>query len=389
MDGRIRNTYFKTLQAIFNFMPSSSFLETLKALNQKSLERAARKQRIPLAAISLFSQTLSALLKGGLPLLSSLEALIDQTEDRYLKIILKWVHEKVAAGTSLSEALKIYPRAFPVLLISMVQAGEASGALATMMEKAAQYFENTVKLQKRIKSAMAYPIGVLILAFVLVNALMIFVVPQFSQMFNSFGKALPLPTQILMAASNFVNTYFIQMILGIGISIWGIKKIFTTKKGRKAKHTITRYIPIIGPLSRKINLARFCRTYGTLLTSGVPVLKTLEICNTASDNIFIEEACETIARYAIEGKLLSDAVTHLPYFPPLIRHMAKAGESSGTIDIMLLKTADFYDTEIDATVGALTSLMEPFLISFLGLLVGGIAMAIFMPVFEMSNLAST
>ncbi len=368
--------------------PTPGFFDTLKQANQRSLERATLKRRINLSSICLFSQSLAALLQGGLPLLTALEALTDQTEDRYLKILLFWIREKVAAGSSLSDAMKSYPRAFPVLLTSMVEAGEASGSLASMMEKASGYFDSSVKLQKRVKGALAYPIGVICLALILVNALMIFVVPQFTQMFSSFGAALPLPTQVLVVISHIINTYLVYLIVGLIALIIGIKKIFQTPSGRVARDQIVLHIPIVGGLSRKIATSRFCRTYSTLLTSGVPVLKALEICASASDNTFVEAGCRVIARNVTEGRLLSDAAQQIAYFPPLVRHMAKAGESSGNVDGMLLKAADFYDTEIDSTVGALTSLMEPFLITFLGFIVGGIAMAIFMPVFQMSTLVA-
>ncbi len=367
---------------------SPNLIDWFKQINQRSLERAAAKKRIDLNSLNLFAQNLAALLHGGLPLLVAIEALIDQTEDRYLKILLHWMHEKVASGSSLSEAMKTYPRAFPVLLISLVQAGEASGALARMMDKAADYLDSSVKLQKRVKGALAYPIGVLLLAFCLINALMIFVVPQFTQMFNSFGAALPLPTQILVAVSGFLNHYLVYIAIALAIIVMGIKKSFTTPLGRIVRDHIIFYIPIVGPLSRKIAVSRFCRTYSTLIASGVSVLKALEICSFASDNTYIEEASRIVARALTEGQLFSEAAKQIPYFPALVRHMAKAGESSGNVEGMLLKASDFYDTEIDTTVGALTSLMEPFLITFLGFIVGGIAMAIFMPVFQMSTLVS-
>lgn len=366
----------------------SSLLTSIAQANQRSLEKAALNRRIKLESLSLFTQTLSALLAGGLPLLTALEALVDQTEDRYLKVLLKKIHEKVAAGSSFSDAMKSFPKAFPNLLVSMVEAGEASGALFTMMDKVASYFDRSVKLQKRVKSALTYPIGVVLLAFGLVNALMIFVVPQFTAMFASFGGKLPLPTQILVKVSHFINNDFPYMIAGILALFFGLRYYFQTPLGRRVRDAIIHYSPIVGTLSQKLATSRFCRTYATLLASGVSVLRSLEICSAASDNTYIEDACSFIAKMVTEGKLLSDAAANLPYFPSLIRHMAKAGESSGTIDTMLLKAADFYDTEVDATIAALTSLMEPFLITFLGVVVGGIAMAIFMPVFQMSTLVA-
>lgn len=366
----------------------SSLLTSIAQANQRSIEKAALNRRIKLESLSLFTQTLSALLTGGLPLLTALEALIDQTEDRYLKVLLKKIHEKVASGSSFSDAMKSFPKAFPTLLISMVQAGEASGALSTMMDKVASYFDRSVKLQKRVKSALTYPIGVVVLAFGLVNALMIFVVPQFTAMFASFGGQLPLPTQILVSVSHFINNDFLYMIGGIAGIFFGLRYYFQTPSGRRVRDAIIHYSPIIGTLSQKLATSRFCRTYATLLASGVSVLRALEICSSASDNTYIEDACSVISKMVTEGRLFSDAAATLPYFPSLVRHMAKAGESSGTIDTMLLKAADFYDTEVDTTIAALTSLMEPFLITFLGVVVGGIALAIFMPIFQMSNLVS-
>jgi len=368
--------------------PSTNLFQGLKQLNEKSLEKAALKKKISLTSISFFAQSLSALLAGGLPLINALEALVDQTEDRYLKIILKWIIEKVAAGSSLSAAMQNYPRAFPVLIISMVQAGEASGALPMMMDKVASYFDSTVKLQKRVKGALSYPIGVIVLAFCLVNALMIFVVPQFTQMFASFGANLPLPTQILVSTSNVINHYGIFLAAAIFGIVIGIRAFFRTQRGRCVKDFIIFHLPIVGKISCKIATSRFCRTYATLLQSGVQVMQALQICSFASDNTYVEDACKWIGQNLTEGRLLSEALGQISYFPKLVRHMAKAGEQSGNLETMIIKAADFYDTEIDATVGALTSLMEPLLITFLGIVVGGISMAIFMPVFQMGNLVS-
>jgi type IV pilus assembly protein PilC len=298
------------------------------------------------------------------------------------------VRSDVASGTSFSEACANFPKAFPNLFISMVEAGEASGGLAEILASTAVYFEDAVKLTKQVKGAMTYPIAVIGLAVILVNVLLIFVIPVFAEMFADFGADLPAPTQFLIDLSEFLKSYIIYIIAGLVAIYYGIKKITSTPKGRRGKDVLLTKIPVLGELIKKINLSRFCRTYAILMRSGVPILRTLEIVSRASGNTYIEAACKDVARHISQGGQVSEILAENPYFPPMIKHMTKAGEQTGNVDGMMTKISDFYDAEIETLVAALTSLMEPILICFLGVVIGGIVMAMFLPIFQLSQVAA-
>lgn len=361
-------------------------LKSAQALaKQKSLEKKAKNYRLPLGELAMFTQQLSSLLNAGLPLIQSLEALQEQTEDQVFRLIIRDVRTDISGGNSFSSATRRYPKAFNTLFISMVEAGEASGALAEILSKVATYFESSVRLQKKVKSAMTYPIAVIGLAIVLVAVLLMFVIPVFAAMFADFGQKLPAPTQLLIDVSNFLRDYW-YVVGAVVWAIWfGTRKYIETPTGRVHKDRALVRAPIFGPLVHKIALSRFCRTYATLIRSGVPILRTLEIVAAASGKVQIEAACEDIAKHVSQGGQVSDVLGSDPFFPPLIRHMVKAGESTGNVDGMMGKIADFYDVEIEATTAALTSLIEPLLIVFLGVVVGGIVMAMFLPIFQMGS----
>jgi len=354
---------------------------------QKGLEKKAKRYRLPLGELCLFTQQLSSLLVAGLPLVQCLEALQDQTEDAVFRIVIRDVRLDISSGNSFSSAVKKFPASFNSLFISMVEAGEASGGLAEILGKVAGYFEATVKLTKKVKSAMAYPVGVISLAIVLVNVLLIFVIPVFAAMFADFGAKLPAPTQFLIDLSHFMGHYWWALGGGIYAIYFTVSKIVATPKGRRAKDQLLVKAPIFGNLVHKIALSRFCRTYATLIRSGVPILRTLEIVASASGKVQVEDACAEIAKHVSQGGQVSEVLAVNKFFPPMMKHMVKAGESTGNVDGMMNKIADFYDVECDATVGALTSLIEPLLIVFLGVIVGGIVMAMFLPIFQLGAVA--
>lgn len=362
-----------------------SFSENQKLAKRRALEKKAGKKTIKLEELSVFTQQLAAMLDAGLPLVGALEALEDQTENPVFQIIIRNVRNEINAGRAFSEACRDYPKAFPNLFTSMVEAGEASGGLAEILEKTATYFEDSVKLQKQVKGAMVYPAVVIGLAVVLVNVLLIFVIPVFAEMFEGFGAELPKPTQFLIDLSNFLKGYIIFILAALFGAYAGIKKFTATPRGKVIKDNLLTKLPVVGELISKVNLSRFCRTYAILMRSGVPILKTLEIVSTASNNTFIERACRKISRHISSGGQVSEILEEDPYFPPMLKHMSKAGEQTGNVDGMLVKVADFYDAEVETLVGALTSLMEPLLITFLGVVIGGIVMAMFLPIFQLSS----
>ncbi len=354
---------------------------------QKALEKKSKTYKLPLGELALFTQQIASLLTAGLPLVQCLEALQDQTEDACFRIVIRDVRAEISQGNSFSAAVKKFPRSFNTLFVSMVEAGEASGGLAEILMKVAGYFESTVKLTKKVKSAMTYPIAVIGLAIALVNVLLIFVIPVFAAMFADFGAKLPAPTQFLINLSNFMKKWW----WAIGITVYGIYwtvgKFVATPNGRRAKDKFLVRAPIFGNLVHKIALSRFCRTYATLIRSGVPILRTLEIVSAASGKVQIEDACSEIAKHVSQGGQVSEVLASNEFFPPMMKHMVKAGESTGNVDGMMNKIADFYDVECEATVGALTSLIEPMLIVFLGVVVGGIVMAMFLPIFQLGAVA--
>ena len=354
---------------------------------QRSLEKKAKNYRLPLGELAIFTQQISSLLTAGLPLVQCLEALQDQTEDPVFRIIIRDVRTDISSGNSFSASVKKFPRAFNSLFISMVEAGEASGALAEILAKVASYFEATVKLTKKVKSAMTYPIAVIGLAIILVNVLLIFVIPVFADMFKDFGAKLPAPTQMLIDSSNFLKHNFHWIVLAAVAAWWALRKFISTPRGRRLKDQALVRAPIFGNLIHKIALSRFCRTYATLIRSGVPILRTLEIVAGASGKVQVEDACVEISRHVSQGGQVSEVLAVNPFFPPMMKHMVKAGETTGNVDGMMGKIADFYDTECDATVAALTSLIEPLLIVFLGVIVGGIVMAMFLPIFQLGAVA--
>ena len=362
-----------------------SFAEGQRLAKRKSYEKQAPRKKIKLQELTVFTQQLAAMLEAGLPLVTSLEALEDQTENPVFQVIIHNVRTDVSAGKSFSESCAVYPRAFPNLFISMVEAGEASGGLAEILDKTSVYFEETVKLIKQIKGAMTYPVAVIGLSVGLVNILLIFVIPVFAEMFADFGAELPKPTQILIDLSEFLKSYIVFLIIGFAAFIWAFKRVVSTPKGRRIKDQTMLKLPVIGELTRKVSLSRFCRTYAILMRAGVPILRTLEIVRKASDNTYIEAACKEVSKHISQGGQVSEVLAIDPYFPPMVKHMTRAGEQTGNVDGMMVKVADFYDNEVDTLVSALTSLMEPLLICFLGIVVGGIVMAMFLPIFQLSS----
>ena len=365
-----------------------TFWEQQQLAKQKAYEKQAKKKRIKLDELCVFTNQLASMLEAGLPLVSAMEALQEQTDNPVFKIIIRNVRIDVSSGTAFSDAVRKFPNAFPNLFISMVEAGEASGGLAGILANVAVYFENTVALMKKVKGAMTYPVSVIVLAVGLVNVLLVFVIPVFADMFADFGAELPAPTQLLIDLSDFLKSSIIYLIIGFIIAWKLLMKGISTPKGRILKDQVLFKVPVLGGLIQKITVARFCRTYAILLRSGVPILRAIEIVSAASGSTFIEKACSHFKTHISQGGQFSEVVAATPYFPSMVKHMAKAGEQTGNVDGMLDKISDFFETEIDTTVDALTSLMEPVLICFLGVVIGGIVMAMFLPIFQLSSVVS-
>jgi type IV pilus assembly protein PilC len=355
-----------------NKKKKTGFAESQRLAKLRSCEKRAPKHKVKLGDLTVFTQQLGSMLDAGLPLVSSLDALQEQTDDQVFRVIIRDVKNDIASGTSFSDAVKKFPRAFNNLFTSMVEAGEASGQLSEILQKVSVYFEDSVKLTKKVKSALMYPIAVILLAIGLVNVLLIFVIPTFKEMFTDMGAELPMPTQMLIDLSDWLKANILFVIVGM-IVFWKLLgKFISTPRGRVIKDRFLFRMPIVGQLSQKIAVSRFCRTFAILLRSGVPILKTLDIVSRASGNTYIESACKDISRVINQGGQVSEILAEKTYFPPMVKHMFD-------------KISNFYDSEIESTVAGLTSLMEPILICFLGIVIGGIVMAMFLPIFNMAN----
>lgn len=348
--------------------------------------KKAPKHKPKTEALMIFAQQLAAMLKASLPIVDALKALQSQGEDPVFAVIIQDLCAQIENGVTLSQALSKYPQSFSTMFVSMVEAGEASGKLPELIDKLSSYLKASVTLNKKVKSALVYPAVVIGMAITLVVVLMIFVIPVFQDMFKSFGSKLPLPTQILIDISNFLQAYILFIGAFIALMVYILKRYFSSPKGKKTKDTIIKSLPIAGILSQKVNVARFCKTYSILLKSGVSLLKCIHICSNASENTFVAEACVNITRVVNQGGQLSEAILDEPYFPLVMVQMVKAGEKTGNVDSMLNSVAEFFETEIDTMVSTLTSLIEPFLIAFLGIVVGSIVISMFLPIFELSSI---
>jgi len=335
--------------------------------------------------IVIFTRQFATMIDAGLPLVQCLEILSTQTENKFLSKVVGEVRQEVESGSTYADALRKHPKAFDDLYVNMVAAGEAGGILDTILNRLAKHIEKAAKLKKQIKSAMVYPLTIMGVAVVIVAILMIWVIPVFAKMFSDFGGALPAPTQIVITASNISKQYAPYMAVGAVLGWIGLKRFYKTQTGRKLMDTLGLKMPVIGDLIRKAAVAKFTRTLGTLISSGVPILEGLNITAKTAGNKVIEEAIMTARQSISEGKTVSDPLGKTKVFPPMVVQMIAVGETTGALDAMLGKIADFYEEEVDAAVAALTSLLEPMLMVFLGAIIGFIVIAMYLPIFKMAG----
>ena len=337
--------------------------------------------------IVIFTRQFATMIDAGLPLVQALEILSTQVENKSFGKILAQVKIDVESGSTYADALKKYPRVFSELYSNMVAAGEAGGILDTILNRLAAYIEKAMKLKKKVKGAMVYPAVVSSIAVMVIAVIMIFVVPTFSKMFSSLGGTLPLPTRIVVNTSNFIAGIGGLLVGGAIVAIVVfIVQFRRTEKGLHITDKILLRVPIFGPLINKVAVAKFTRTLGTLVSSGVPILDGLEITAKTSGNKVIEYAIMEVRKGVMGGKTLAEPITKAKVFPPMVTHMIAVGESTGALDAMLGKIADFYDDEVDASVSNLTAMMEPMLMVFLGGAVGFIVVAMYLPIFKLITL---
>jgi type IV pilus assembly protein PilC len=333
----------------------------------------------------VFTRQFATMIDSGLPLVQCLDILAGQQEKKTFQTILYKVKESVESGSTFADALSRHPKAFDDLFVNMVAAGEVGGILDTILNRLAAYIEKAMKLKKRVKGAMIYPTTIMAIAVIVVGVILVFVIPTFAKMFADFGGELPAPTRFVIALSEFCKKYIVIMIIaGFGIR-YAIAKYYATPKGRKAIDGFLLKAPIVGPLIRKVSVAKFTRTLGTMISSGVPIMDGLDIVAKTSGNKIVEEAIYKVRQAISEGKTIAEPLAASGVFPPMVVQMISVGEATGAMDTMLNKVADFYDDEVDDAVGALTSMMEPLLMVFLGTTVGGLVIAMYLPIFKLAG----
>ncbi len=337
--------------------------------------------------IVVFTRQFSTMIDAGLPLVQALDILSTQVENRAFGKTIAQIKVDVESGATYADALKKHPRVFNELYVNMVAAGEAGGILDTILNRLAAYIEKSMKLKKQVKGAMVYPAVVSSIAVLVIAVIMIFVVPTFSKMFTSLGGVLPLPTRIVINTSNFIAGVGGLMVFGAIVAfVVFITQFRRTEKGKHISDKILLRLPIFGMLINKVAVAKFTRTLGTLVSSGVPILDGLEITAKTSGNKVVEYAIMEVRKGVVGGKTLAEPIMKAKIFPPMVTHMIAVGESTGALDAMLGKIADFYDDEVDAAVSNLTAMMEPMLMVFLGSTVGFIVIAMYLPIFKLITL---
>jgi type IV pilus assembly protein PilC len=344
--------------------------------------------RVALADLVIFTRQLATMIDAGLAIVQSLQALAEQTTNKVMRDVIKDICARVEAGDSFSEALQKHPKVFNRLYVCMVAAGERGGLLAEILARLATYLENTARLRKKVKSAIMYPTVVTFVAIVITIFLLVKVVPVFGQIFASFNATLPAPTLFLIRVSDFVKHYLLVCLLLAGGAAYGWFYFIKTPVGRQFWDSHRIKIPIFGAIAHKICLARFSRTLASLIRSGVPILEVLQIVSQTVGNVVMEKAVKTAAQDIERGEGISAALGHHPVFPTMIIRMVTAGEQTGKIDNMLERVADFLDEEIETTLSGLTSLIEPILIVFLGVVVGGMVICMFLPIFKLPEIVN-
>ncbi len=356
------------------------------AIKEKGKEFALPKLgtgKVPVKDIAVFFRQFSVMIDAGLPLVQCLEILAANQENQVFQKCLTGVRQSVEGGTTLSNAMRQYPKIFDDLTTNMIEAGEAGGILDTILQRLATYVEKAVKLKSAVKSALIYPVSVISIAALVVGCLLKFVVPIFANMFISMGVDLPLPTKIVIGLSNFIGRFWWLIFLGLGLIFVAIKYIRKDPKGRYMFDKMLLNLPVVGNVLRKIAVARFTRTLGTLITSGVPILEGLTITARTSGNAVLEDALMKVRKAVEEGRTIVDPLKESGVFPNMVTQMIGVGEATGAMDAMLQKIADFYEDEVDAATKDMLTLLEPIMIGFLGVVVGGIVISLYMPLFSM------
>ena len=370
--GLLRRQGFKTIEVKKKPKDLDEYLPFLKA-------------RIKEKNVVVFCRIFSTMINAGLPLIQCLDLLAQQEQNKAFSKIIRSVKEDIEGGTSLTVALKKYPDIFDDLFVNLIAAGEAGGILDVILERLSAYMEKAMKLKARVKGAMTYPIAVLVISFSVVALLLLKVIPVFQKMFEGMGGQLPGPTQFLVSASQFAQHYFLFLIAVIVIIFIAFKRFYKTEKGRWIVDSLVLKAPIFGDLMKKVAVAKFSRTLSTMMSSGVPILEGLAIVSKTSGNKVVEDALLKTRQSISEGRSIAEPLAETGIFPPMVVQMISVGEATGALDSMLNKIAIFYDDEIDVAVDSMTALLEPVMMVFLGGIVGGMIIAMYLPIFKMAS----
>lgn len=358
------------------------------SVKEKSKEIVLFQKKVKTYEVAVFARQFATMIGAGVPLVRCLGILNEQCENPRFRQILSKIRSDVESGATFSKSLEKYPEVFTNLFVDLVRAGEAGGILDEILNRLANYLESSEQLKSKVKGALTYPIVVATIALLVVFFLLTFVLPNFKNIFSGMGEAtLPLPTRVLLQLSDFLSAYFVFILMGIAAFIYGLRKFFTTKQGRRIWDVNILRMPVVGNLLRKVAIAKFTRTLGTLVASGVPILQALEVTAATAGNVVIADAIHKTRVSIREGESIAEPLKASGVFPPMVVQMIAVGEETGELDNMLIKIADFYEQEVDTAVKGLTSVIEPIIIVFMGVVVGGIVMAIFLPMIEIINKA--
>jgi len=358
-------------------------INPVKEAAKAAAPKALKGKSVSAKNLAVFTRQFSVMIDAGLPLVQCLDILGTQEEDKNFSAVILATRTDVESGASLADAMKKHPKAFDGLFTNMVAAGEAGGILDTILKRLATYIEKAVKLKSQVKSAMVYPVAVIVIAAVVVGVILWKVIPTFANLFAGLGAELPLPTRVVIALSNNLVRFGPFLIAGLFGAAFGVKSFYATPRGRTLIDGMLLKLPVMGSLLRKIAVARFCRTLSTLLASGVSILEALEITARTAGNAIIEDAILTTRKSIERGETIAQPLKETAVFPAMVVQMIGVGEATGALDTMLSKIADFYEEEVDVAVAGLLTLLEPIMIAFLGVVVGGIVIAMYLPIFDL------
>jgi len=357
----------------------NALMEMLNELNPLKPKATAKD-------VVIFSRQLSVMINAGVPIVQAMSIIGEQVENPYFGSVVKSIREDIEGGTAIADALSKFPDCFDTLYVNMTRAGELGGILDVILERLSTYLEAAEELKGKVKSAMIYPSAIVVILFGVTLFMLVFVIPAFKEVFEGFGKELPLPTQILINLSDFLRAKILFVIGGIALVVVGGAKFYKSDYGKKFLEPRMLKMPVLGPVLVKTATAKFTRTFGTLVASGVPILSAMETVAKTAGNWAVEQAVMTAREAIREGEKIAEPIAASGIFPPMVTQMIKVGEETGNLDTMLTKIADFYDVEVDAAVKSMTSLIEPIIMVVLGVVVGGIVIAMYLPIFSMGEM---